>query len=274
MKFAFRELVLAGGATKRVNEIASFFMLVSNTGAKKIKISIDDSSLSDCPIGYEYTERKDDEFFKHIDFKNPNAGSVTIEYIMSTGLVRSSPTISALDNILTAVDAAKTITSPVPITVLDESYLINNAGAVDKGGGKVGIPVTDNPFVTGEIITIANTVNYDEITHVVDATSSANEVVITYAFNAETFDGSDDSIGLTTPRSIVADSTQKELIVQNNGSVDVWFGDTNVDVSSERGTKIKSEDVYILDLTAAVYFVSDAAGKSGATISLNSLRKI
>ena len=100
LKFLLRPLVLAAGATKRVHEIASFFMLVSNTGDKKVKISIDDSPLSDCPIGYEYTERKDDEFYQHIDFKNPNAVEVTIEYIMSTGLVRSSPTITALDNIL------------------------------------------------------------------------------------------------------------------------------------------------------------------------------
>ncbi len=100
LKFVFRKLVLAAGATKRVHEVASFFMVVSNTGDKKIKISIDDSQMSDCPIGYEYTERKDDEFFEHIDIKNPNAVQVTVEYIMSTGLVRSSPTIIALDEIL------------------------------------------------------------------------------------------------------------------------------------------------------------------------------
>jgi len=75
-------------------------MLVSNSGDDDVKISIDDDPLSDCPVGYEYHERKDDAFYEHIDFMNPNAGSITIEYIMSTGLVRSSPTILALDAIL------------------------------------------------------------------------------------------------------------------------------------------------------------------------------
>ena len=100
LKFAFRELVLAAGERKRVHEVASFFMLVSNTGTSRIKISIDDSALSEIPVGYEYNEPKPDEFYEHIDFFNPNAGSVTVEYIMSTGIVRSSPTILSLIEIL------------------------------------------------------------------------------------------------------------------------------------------------------------------------------
>ncbi len=129
LKFAFRELVLAAGARKRVDEVASFFMLVSNTGDKKIKISIDDSALSDCPIGYEYTERKDDEFFKHIDFKNPNVVEVTIEYIMSTGLVRSSPTILALDDILAELQGditPETWGAPILVGLVPTQLLVAN----------------------------------------------------------------------------------------------------------------------------------------------------
>lgn len=100
LKLAFRELVLAAGESKRVHDVASFFMLVSNTGEKRIKISIDSSTFSEIPVGYEYNERKDDTFFKHIDIKNPNVAQVTVEYIMSTGLVRSSPTVTALAEIL------------------------------------------------------------------------------------------------------------------------------------------------------------------------------
>lgn len=109
VKFIKRHLTLAAGERKRVHEVASFFMLVSNTGTLEVKIAIDDSSLSDCPIGYEYNERKEDTFFKHIDFKNPNAVEVTIEYIMSTGLVRSSPSIPTLDDILTQLGVLDTI---------------------------------------------------------------------------------------------------------------------------------------------------------------------
>lgn len=100
LKFILRELTLAAGQRKRVHEVASFFLLVSDTGESRIKIAIDDSPFSECPVGYDYTERKEDEFYSHIDFYNPNAVSVTIEYVMSIGLVKSSPTITALAYIL------------------------------------------------------------------------------------------------------------------------------------------------------------------------------
>jgi len=100
LKFSFRELTLAANQKLRVHEVASFFMLVSDTGTKRVQISIDDDPFSGCPVGYEYLEKKEDEYYSHIDFKNPNAAQVTIEYIMSSGLVRSSPTIIALSDIL------------------------------------------------------------------------------------------------------------------------------------------------------------------------------
>jgi len=62
VKFVLRELTLAAGERKRVDEIASFFMLVSNTGTLKVKIAIDDDPLSDIPTGYEYREPKRTRF--------------------------------------------------------------------------------------------------------------------------------------------------------------------------------------------------------------------
>jgi len=108
VKFVFRELVLTAGQKVRVHEVASFFMLVSDTGSLKIRISIDDSPLSECPVGYDYMERKEDAYFSHMDFQNPNVGSVTIEYIMSTGLVKSAPTIVALSGILSELTGLST----------------------------------------------------------------------------------------------------------------------------------------------------------------------
>jgi len=100
IKYILRALVLEADERKRVHEIASFFMLKSNSGDSDIKISIDNDPLSDCPVGYQYNERKEDSCFSHIDFMNPNVGQVTIEYVMSIGLVQSSPTISGIENIL------------------------------------------------------------------------------------------------------------------------------------------------------------------------------
>jgi hypothetical protein len=66
---------------------------------------------------------------------------------------------------------------------------IDNAAAVDKGGGLVGIPVTGHAFVAGREVTIAGTTNYNGAFEVISQT--ANEVVITDTYNAETFGGSE-----------------------------------------------------------------------------------
>lgn len=68
---------------------------------------------------------------------------------------------------------------------------IDNAVAVDKGGGKVGIPITGHGFSTGQIIILSGTTNYDG-THLVDTDSTTNEVVIIDTYNAESFAGTED----------------------------------------------------------------------------------
>lgn len=272
-KLVLRSLTLTTGEIFPVHEVASFFMLVSNTGTLRIEISIDDDPFSDFPVGYEYQEKKEHDRFNKVTFKNPNAGTVTVEYILSTGIVKSSPTITSLLDILTEVQIANTLLTPSPITALDQSYLIDNAAAVDKGGGKVGIPVTTHPFTDTELILINNTVNYDG-TYAVDGDSTANEVVIVATFNAETFDGVNDSIGLDPPRFIPADLTQKELILQNNGSVEIWFGDENINPVLFRGVSLAAGATIILTLTDDVYVMSVGAGKGGAKASFNRLQRI
>lgn len=107
-KLVLRSLSLTAGQRLPVHEVASFFMLISNTGSLRIKIAIDNDPLSEFPIGYEYRE-KEGEYYQKVTFQNPNAGTVVVEYIMSTGLVRGTPTITALDNIL---DELRGKTSP------------------------------------------------------------------------------------------------------------------------------------------------------------------
>ncbi len=69
--------------------------------------------------------------------------------------------------------------------------VIDNAAAVDKGGGKVGIPITGHGFPVGQKIIFSGTTNYDG-THLVDADSTTNEVVIIDTYNAETFAGTEE----------------------------------------------------------------------------------
>jgi len=66
---------------------------------------------------------------------------------------------------------------------------IDNAAAVDKGDGTVGIPVTGHAFVAGREVTIAGTTNYNGVYTIVSQTT--NEVVITETFVSETFVGSE-----------------------------------------------------------------------------------
>ena len=79
--------------------------------------------------------------------------------------------------------------------------LIDNDDAVDKTGGLVGIPSTGHGFVAGDTITIAGTTNYNGAEVIVSAT--ADEIVITATYQAETFAGSE------TLTSAVTDSNWK-----------------------------------------------------------------
>lgn len=67
---------------------------------------------------------------------------------------------------------------------------IDNAAAVDKGSGKVGIPVTAHGYSTGEAVRIIGSTNYDG-DYIVDTDSSTNEVVILTTYVAETFVGTE-----------------------------------------------------------------------------------
>ena len=62
--------------------------------------------------------------------------------------------------------------------------------AVDKGGGLVGIPITGHDFVAGEYVKIQDSINYD-VESLIDS-KTADEVVITATYVAETFLGTEE----------------------------------------------------------------------------------
>ena len=70
------------------------------------------------------------------------------------------------------------------------SATLNIDVAVDNGGGLVGLPSTAHTFVTADSVVIVGTTNYDG-TYSLDATTSANQIVITATYVAETFLGSE-----------------------------------------------------------------------------------
>jgi len=73
-----------------------------------------------------------------------------------------------------------------PVTTQAAAKNIAAGPAVNKGGGKVGIPVTAHGIAAGVTVTVAGTTSYNG-EYVVDKTSTVNEIVITHAYTAETF---------------------------------------------------------------------------------------
>jgi len=266
-------LTLAAGEHRKVDQPGRYFLLISNSLATDCHVSIGGSSYQPWPVLFSARVEKEDDFFSQVRFYNPTAGAMTVEYVISNLIIENAS--SQISGVVSVIDVATVVDSPAAIVALPKSILINNAAAVDKGGGKVGIPLTAHPFVTGDVLTITGTTNYNGIAHVVDATSSANEVVITATYIAETFDGTDDRIGLTMPRSVAADSTRKEIVVHNHDVThEVYWGDTNIDPPNYRGIPVPSEAAFIIPNIGQIFFAAeDAAGVAGCIISFNNMTK-
>jgi len=266
-------MTLAAGEHRKVDQPGRYFILVSNSLATPCRIAIGGSSFQPWPVLYSARVEKDKDYFSQVRFYNPTAVTMTVEYIISNLIIENASFQISGD--VSVSDIATGIETPAAVTALPLSFLINNAAAVDKGGGLVGIPLTSQPFATGEILTISGTTNYDATDYVVDATSSADEVVITATYAAETFDGVDDMIGLTDPRSVAADSTRKELIVHNHDAANqVYWGDANIDPANHRGIPIPSEAAYIIPSIDRIFFAAvAAAGVSGCVISYANMTK-
>ena len=88
-----------------------------------------------------------------------------------------------------------------------------SGAAVDKGGGLVGLPYTGHPFNAGETVTVTNTTSYNA-SYVLDATTSANELVVADTYAAETFDGDEPVV-----REIGLDSSFGRSAQDNDGNI-------------------------------------------------------
>lgn len=73
---------------------------------------------------------------------------------------------------------------------INHAVTVDAAAAVDKTGGKVGIPVTGHKLPAGVQVTLAGTVNYNGA-HTVDVDTTANEIVIVATYIAEVFTGAE-----------------------------------------------------------------------------------
>lgn len=66
--------------------------------------------------------------------------------------------------------------------------------------------------------------------------------------------------------AIAANTSRREIVLQNNGANDIWIGDANVDAATSRGIKLQPGDVLIL-ATASVLYHRCAAGLA-STLSI------
>jgi len=87
----------------------------------------------------------------------------------------------------------------------------NAAAAVDKTGGKVGIPVTAHGLATDRKIVIAGSTNYNG-TYDVDADSTINEIVIVETYVAETFAGTET---ITMPWAVLVCASETTFVEQD-----------------------------------------------------------
>lgn len=118
---------------------------------------------------------------------------------------------------------------------------VNASGAVDKGSGKVGIPVTSHGYATGARIRIEGSTHYTGF-FLVDATSSTNEVVIVATYSAETFTGAEKIHEAPGPDT----NTLSDLVEipagngYTTGGISVARNSTDFDTLTEDDTNDKS----------------------------------
>ncbi len=125
---------------------------------------------------------------------------------------------------------------------------IDNAVAVDKGGGLVGIPVTGHAFTVGREVTITGTANYDGSYELISQTT--DEVVITASYVGETF-----SISDTINSSVKG--------IEFVGTI---TSGTYLDTANKSGTTHDmDDDSNVIDI---VYIYNVGGGRVGTALSL------
>lgn len=268
---SIKTLTLAAGERRRIDQPGKYFLLMSNSLTTDLQVSIGSKNPSFQPWPVLYSARVDDkaDWFESVHFYNPAGSSMTIEYLISNLIIENRAAEVTGSITIPIDDTTNGTTTPAAVVVHPKAgVLIDNAAAVNVGGGVVGIPVTGHGFSTGDSVNITNTTNYNN-TYTVLGSSTANQVNITETYNAETFDGVDDTIALTTPRSIAANTDRKELHIANHdASYIVYWGDANVDDANYRGIPIQPNSVYIITCTDQIYLTCEAAaGAGGCTVS-------
>ena len=292
---SIRKTIAAGRNSGSIAVQGKYLEILDNSLTTNPHVSIDGGPRYEIPAGLGVRMMQP---FNRIEFYNPAAESMSLWIgISSSDIVDSRTIITTSGGLgqLPVKDISYTINMlgepdiALPtwdnIHVLPRAFAIDNAAAVNLGGGKVGIPVTSNPFWSkytgiGQQCMIKGTINYDGYYDLVTG-GGVNQVAITATYAAETFGGTEE-IGLHPPKHIAANDARKELIVYNpNTTYPVFWGSSEIEwtgvIGSPKkgGIPIAPESVYIITCTDEVYFVAAAGiGKSGDYIQINELEAV
>lgn len=95
-----------------------------------------------------------------------------------------------------------------------------------------------------------------------DVNPSANAVETPEAFDVDD----------TAQIAVAADSETREVVLQNNGSNDIWLGDEDIDPSVKRGKKLEPGTECVWTCSGAIYAICE----SGLTseLSITKLKKV
>ena len=98
----------------------------------------------------------------------------------------------AANSKVVAIDNTNAETAVVTITLDSAEQAIDNAAAVDIGGGLVSIPLTGHGYSEGDQILLNGTMNYDGVhTLPTQAAGDVDNIIITATYAAETFAGTE-----------------------------------------------------------------------------------
>lgn len=279
---------IAAGKQETIPIYGDYLAVLDNSLTTNPEVSINGESFYEIPVGISVRPNGP---FKKVEFKNPAASAMALWVAFGYGDILDSRTIittSVSGNQLPVTEVTDGIGAAVNsgpsgnYQVYPKNVLIDNAAAVDVGGGVVGIPVTGHYFANGSSVTIIGTTNYNG-TYVVQTGGTANQVNILATYNAETFDGTDDRIGLSSLdqsyNRITADAgnTRREVHIYNqDDTYPVYWGSSLLErpgvAGFYSGIPIAPETVYIIPCKGTIFLVADdARGVTGSIVNVNFL---
>lgn len=112
--YQYFAITIASGEVARVNAYSHFITLLTHTGAQNIQISIGGQAMQELPAGLS-VELPQDQNFTYLEFKNTEAGPVTITFSLSSGAVQDNR--SVVTGTLITNPSGNTFVTPAAIAV-------------------------------------------------------------------------------------------------------------------------------------------------------------